>query len=115
MLESTHVPNPLHACPVCHPSVQEVLPHGVPCGCSAHAPDPSHSPELPQVEGSSNVHSLWGSLPNAMGPHTPSRPADLSEALQAMQGPVQAVSQQNPSTQLPLAHCAPFRQGEPLA
>jgi hypothetical protein len=48
-----------------------------------------------------------GLVPAATGPHTPSVPEPWNAAVQAWQAPVQAVLQQTPSTQKPLAHCLP--------
>lgn len=109
------LPAPSHACPVCHPALQDVAPQAAPCGCSAHAPAPSHVPVVPQVVEAVLAHSFCGSVELAIGPHTPLLPDPLSDTLHAMHGPVHAVSQQNPSTQLPDAHWAPVAHACPLA
>jgi hypothetical protein len=50
-----------------------------------------------------------------MKPHVPLAPLPFFAVLQALHDSVQAVSQQNPSTQLPDAHCALAMQAVPLA
>src|SRR5262249_32295819 len=80
-----------------------------------HAPAPSQSPSKPHVVAASAMHSSWGSLPAAMGPHTPSAPCSLRSALHAMQVPLQSESQQTPSTQYPVRHSLACVQGQPAA
>ena len=50
------------------------------------------------------AHSLSGSVPGAIAPHEPLEPPPFFAALHAWQSPEQGLLQQNPSTQLPLAH-----------
>src|SRR5215831_2182889 len=77
------------------------------------APLPSHMPSLPQVDGVACVHSLSGSVPFVTGRQRPSaRP--VFAFTQALQVPVQAVSQQTPSTHWLLAHSVAAAQGLPL-
>ena len=80
-----------------------------------HAPFPSQLPLCWQVVLASTTHSLSGSVLAATGPHLPSAPEDFLPALQAWQSPVQGESQQNPSAQLPLAHCEAAVQIAPTA
>jgi hypothetical protein len=54
-------------------------------------------------------HSLPGSVAGASGAHVPTLPATLH----AMQVPLQATSQQTPSTQYPVAHWLPLLQAVP--
>jgi hypothetical protein len=74
------------------------------------APAPSQVPSLPQVEGAEAEQSLCGSLPRSAGTHWPS----VVVPPQVMHVPVQALSQQTPSTQKPLwqssapVHVVPF-------
>jgi hypothetical protein len=95
-------------------------------GHSSQAPEPLQSPVRPQVEAawggwqsplgsdpaaasvhaaaplhtSHDPHSVSGSVPFAKLTHVPSCPVTS----QAWQVPLQAVAQQTPSTQIPLAH-----------
>jgi len=64
----------------------------------AHIPDPLHAPE---------GQSPSRSRPFETSPQTPSEPVPFMKALHARQIPVQAVSQQTPSTQFPLMHVDP--------
>jgi len=73
------------------------------------APAPLQSPVLPQVEGSSIVHSLSGSLPSAIGWQLP-----LVAPSHRMQVPVHALAQQTPSTHQLLMHSSPDAQDVPL-
>ena len=45
----TQLPDPLHACPVCVPPLQLVVPHAVPLAYTAHVPAPLHAPFVPQL------------------------------------------------------------------
>ena len=114
-LATMQLPEPSHDWPVCQPLLQVVAPHAVPCGCSAQAPAPLHVPMVLQVVDAVLAHSFCGSVALAIGPHTPLFPEPLIAALQAVHGPVHAVSQQKPSTQLPEAHCVPVVHAAPLA
>jgi hypothetical protein len=78
-----------------------------------HAPAPSHVPSNPQLSVDSCMHSLPGSVPAVTGRHRPSA-APVSAPAHALQPPVHAVSQQTPSTQLPLAHSEPALHTVPL-
>ena len=78
--------------------VHDSVEHAVPAIHLRQAPAPSHMPSSPQLEASAAVHSLSGSLPAVMGRQRPSA-APVLVLAQALQRPVQAVSQQTPSTQ----------------
>ena len=86
--------------------------HTVPCVHLRQAPPPSHMPSRPQVDVASGAHSSSGSVPPTIERQSPSAAAVL-EAEQATQLPVQALSQQTPSTQLPLPHSAAPVQAPP--
>jgi hypothetical protein len=72
------------------------------------APTPSHWPSALQEFGypESVGHLSFGSLSAGTFPHVPLAPCSLSATLQATHAPSHAWSQQNPSTQKPLAHTA---------
>jgi len=78
--------------------------HTVPTAYLRHAPTPSQTPSLPQLAEPWSAHSPSGSLPVVTGAQVPSFPP-VNSALQLVQVPVQALSQQTPSTHWPLAHC----------
>jgi hypothetical protein len=85
------------------------LPHTVPDARWRHelevVPWPLQVPSFPQLLLVSTKQSPSGFVPAATGLHKPF--VLLVFALeQAMQSPVQALSQQKPSTQWPLAHSA---------
>ena len=82
------------------------VPHDVPTGHVAHARFPSHWPVSPHVDAGCPAHSESGSVPEATAPQTPSAPVPFFDAEHASHAPAHAVSQQKPSTQLPLAHSA---------
>jgi hypothetical protein len=85
--------------------------HTVPLAWSWHAPVPLQMPVIPQVDESWARHSLSGSLPTRKLPQMPSRPKPFFSVVQAWQVPVQAVLQQMPSAQKPVAHSPPALQG----
>lgn len=60
------------------------------------------------------LQSLWGSLPAAAFPHTPSMPLPLSWAAQAWHRPLQSELQHTLSTQNPDWHWLGEEQVEPL-
>ena len=91
------------------------VPHSVPTAQYAHAPDPSHEPFLPHVVFDSCGHSLSGSVLAPIAPHTPSVPPPFFAALHATHVPAHAVSQQKPSTQLPVAHDVAAVHDAPVA
>ena len=73
----------------------------VPVDCRWHLPVPSQLPSLPQVVGSAaGMHWPAGAGPNGSGKQRPGEVAWL----QAMQVPVQTLSQHTPCWQVPLAH-----------
>jgi hypothetical protein len=49
-----------------------------------------------------------------MSPHSPSAPAPFLKEVHATQVPLQALSQQTPSTQTPVLHCEAEVQEAPL-
>ena len=86
--------------------------HIVPGGCLRQRPAPSQVPSRPQPLAAEATHVLAvrGLPPGWMPMHMP---AD-SSAVQVMQPSVQAVLQQTPSTQKPLAQSAAQAQAWPL-
>jgi hypothetical protein len=87
-------------CVVSMPPAHEAATHTVPLGRShAFAPSVPLQSACMQL-GVSAVHSLSGSVPAAYAVQVPSEPANPQEP----QVSPQAVSQQKPSTQLPVSH-----------
>jgi hypothetical protein len=82
----------------------------VPWAYLRQAPAPSHIPSLPQLVAPSSAHSLAGSVPAGTGEQVPTLPA----MLQASQAPMQALSQQTPSAQIPLEHSPGAVQSAPI-
>jgi hypothetical protein len=76
---------------------------------------PSQLPFFLQVAAPSSPHSSSGSVSTAIAPQVPSVPLPFLAAVHASQVPSQAVSQQVPSTHLPLEHCDAELQPLPLA
>jgi hypothetical protein len=99
------VPSPLQPDFVSVPLAQLSAAHAVPLAYSLHAPLPLQKPSRWQVEARSMVHSLSGSVLAAILPHAPSAPEPFLAAEHAWHVPVHGASQQNPSMQVPLAHC----------
>jgi hypothetical protein len=93
---------------------QVLAPQEVPCGWSWQAPVPLQTPVCPQLDAACVTHSLSGSTPSAIGPHTPSEPLPFLATVHAWQRPTHAVLQQTPSTQEPDAHCALFKHAPPF-
>src|SRR5262245_32326561 len=85
--------------------------HSVPAAYLRQAPWPSHIPSRLQLLTGSVAHSLSGSSLSGTSVQVPTLPA-MSHALQV---PVQAVSQQTPSTQMPDSHCVRELHFCPLA
>ena len=79
-------------------AVQAATPQVVPAAHLRQAPAPSQKPSLPQEVAVSAVQSLRTSVPETAGVHCPRVPTPP----QVMQAPLQAFSQQTPSTQKPL-------------
>jgi hypothetical protein len=77
---------------------QLATPHWVPAPHWRQAPAPSQNPSFPQLVAAEAAQSLRTSVPETAGWHCPTVPTPL----QVMQAPVQAFSQQTPSTQKPL-------------
>jgi hypothetical protein len=91
----------------------------VPSAYRRQPPEPSQVPSVPQLLGPWSWQARAGSVvPAARGSRVPERtgvqvPRAPAEA-QYWQRPAQAVLQQTPSTQLPLAHWSPLVQVWPL-
>ncbi len=110
-----HTPRPLQARPICWPALQVVAPQATPEAYSLHAWLPSQFPFFLQVMAPSSAHSPSGSVSTFTAPQTPLAPAPFLVTEQASHVPAQALSQQKPSTQLPLVHCDAEVQLLPLA
>jgi hypothetical protein len=82
-------------------------------GYGAHAPPLAHRPDRPQVPAVAGQVEC-GSVPARANEHVPLDDAPRA-CEQVTQVPLHAVSQQNPSTQKPLAHCPPEVQMDPIA
>jgi hypothetical protein len=111
----THVPLPLHdPAGVSMPFWQEApLPQLVPAAWKRHKPVPSHVPSRPQGFVVSAGQAL-SAMPALRGRHRPfAAPVEVEE--QAMQVPVQPLSQQTPSTHAPLVQSEPALQVCPCA
>src|SRR5262245_48866028 len=93
------------------PFLQLLVAHTVPVTWRRHTPLPSQVPSRPQVEGSSGTQTLRGSDPAGTFLQVPGDPM----MLQAMQFPVQSVSQHTVSTQKPDMHWPPLLHAAPLA
>jgi hypothetical protein len=91
--------------------VHDSLTHTVP-DQRRHWPVPSHCPSRPQLDCVSCGHSLSGSVPAEIGLQKPS-PWPVFAFEQAKQPPLQADSQQKPSTQLPPEHSPAAAQAAP--
>jgi hypothetical protein len=87
--------------------------HIVPRTKVRQAPAPSHVPSRPQVEGSEagQTPALRGASPAGTNAQIPCDPA----VLQDLHVSPQALLQQTPSTQNPLAQSPPHPQATPLA
>jgi hypothetical protein len=85
--------------------------HVVPGGCRRQPPLPLHPPARPHVVGASAGQSFRGSAPSATGVQVPR----LLLMLQAKHRSVQAVPQQMPLVQYPVAHCSGTVQAAPIA
>src|SRR5947207_3617281 len=73
------------------------------------APVPSQTPSVPQLCAPMSSHSLRGSVPRSASMQVPTAPCRA----QVRQASVQALSQQTPSTQNPLAHSVASRHDVP--
>jgi hypothetical protein len=83
--------------------------HAFPGAYRRHAPAPLHVPSVPQLDDPASAHWFSGSCPAATGEQTPrvaARPHDR-------QIPVQALAQQTPCWQKPLAHSPGVVQSVP--
>jgi hypothetical protein len=110
---SPHVPDPSQICAFTTVPWQTVAPQLVPAAHSSHAPAPLQAPSVPQVDAACCAHSLSGSVPAAIGPHTPFAPPPFFAVLHAWQSPVHALLQHTPSAQKPLAQSDPTEHGPP--
>ena len=100
MTPTLQLPSPLHvAAVVTMPLEHRDAPQVAPVGACWQPPFPSQVPTLPQG-GSGGQAPEGAAAPAGMGRHLPG--AAASE--QVMHGPVQAVAQQAPPTQKPVAH-----------
>jgi hypothetical protein len=107
----TQTPAPSHFAvarsePVVHMGGVQV----VPARYLRQAPAPSQKPSVPQVEAGEAEQSLRGLVPGSANAHVPR----LFVAAQVWQVPVQAVSQQTPSTQWPLVQSPAPAQAVPF-
>jgi hypothetical protein len=84
------------------PPVQPALWQATPAGYFSQAPAPSQVPSVPQLDLPVSVQPCRGFVPRSAGIQLPAVPSPLQET----QAPVQAVSQQTPSTQKPDLHAA---------
>jgi hypothetical protein len=84
--------------------------HCVLFGHFEQAPLPSHLPSLPQLDCAVGAPHMASTTPIASGAHLPR----LFESEQVWQAPVQALSQQTPSTQNFDMHSVPVVQVWPL-
>jgi hypothetical protein len=75
----------------------------------SHAPAPSQTPSVPQLAAPLSAHSLRGSVPRSAGRQVPRLPA----AAQVRHTSVQALLQQTPSAQKPLAQSLVWAHGRP--
>jgi hypothetical protein len=113
VLAARHVPAPSHvraSVAVDPPAGQVGAAHTVPAAYTWQAPAPSHAPVCPQLAAPWSLHVPVGSAaPDATGAQVPR--ADVSA--QDMQVPAQAVRQQTPCAQKPVAHSVPSPQLAP--
>src|SRR5262252_1750756 len=108
---ATHAPSPSQRDAACSiVPVQVCDAQTVPEGYLLHAPVPSQTPSVPQLCGPVSSHSLRGSVPRSANMHVPTAPCRA----QLRQTSVQALSQQTPSTQNPLAQSAASRHDVPI-
>jgi hypothetical protein len=84
--------------------------HAKPGAYRRQAPAPLQEPSVPQVDGPASAHWFKGSWPAATGVHTPFVPA-IAQELQML---VQALAQQTPCWQKPLAHSLVVVQSTPF-
>jgi hypothetical protein len=90
--------------PVAVDPVQLAAAHVVVAGYRRQARAPLQAPERPHVLGACAGQLPRGSCPSGTAAQVPTAPATL----QAEQVSVQALPQQTPSTQNPVAHCCPW-------
>jgi hypothetical protein len=112
--EEMHVPEPSQTLPADDVvPTQLVAPQGTPAGAAVrHTPPAAHDPSAPHPPAVAHPLSL---LPSTTAPHTPDGPDAFSDASHAWHAPSQAVEQQTPSTQNPLAHSPLLSQVAPEA
>jgi hypothetical protein len=110
VVPATHVPVPLHSeASFCVDPVHEPAAHEVPLAYKRQAPAPLHDPSVPHEEAPRSAHWLSGSWPAGTFEQTPAVPARLH----AWHGPGQALSQQRPCSQAPVAHSAALAHAAP--
>jgi hypothetical protein len=87
--------------------------HTVPGTCLRHAPAPSHLPSSPQLDAGDAGHAdaARGLAPVGRFTHDPAEPATAHD----LHPSVQAVVQQTPSAQNPLAHSLAHAQASPAS
>jgi hypothetical protein len=117
LLAVEQVPSPLQVEDDCNVEpVQVAGAQAVPAGQTAQLPAPEQTPVAPHVDADVATQTLRGLVPAVALVQVPSCPA----ALHCSQPPVQALSQQWPSTQKPLAqvlleaHVAPCAKAQTL-
>jgi hypothetical protein len=113
LVPGTQVPVPLHVeAAVAVPLLQLPAAQIEPVAYLRHAPLPSQRPSVPQVACPWSLHVLLGSgSPAGVARHLPAWPLSLQEKQLA----VQALSQQTPSAQKPVAHSPAIEQIWPAA
>ena len=84
--------------------------HCVPAAYRRHAPLPLHEPSVLQLVVPRSLHWLSGSMPFGTLVQAPTVPASAQD----WQVPPQAVSQQTPCAQMPLAQSVPAAHVAPL-
>jgi hypothetical protein len=108
-----HVPIPSHADAISTPAVQVAAgPHVVPATQSWHAPALQVPSVLHMVSAVCMQRPRGSALPSVEGAQVPSA-TPVSEAAHAWQAVLQALLQQNPSTQLPRPQSASAVQEAP--
>ncbi len=115
VVDGLQMPRPLQAWPVCVPAAHVVAPQATPAAYCLQAWLPSQSPFFLHVVAPSSAHSPSGSVSTLIAAQMPFAPEPFLVTEQASHVPAQALSQQKPSTQLPLVHCDAAVQPLPLA
>jgi hypothetical protein len=106
-----HVPAPSQVEAACIVALEQLGAwQTLPAAYLRQPPAPSQKPSVPQVEAGEAEQSLRGLVPGSANAHVPR----LFVAAQVWQVPVQAVSQQTPSTQWPLVQSPAPAQAVPF-